>query len=255
MTDGPPANGKPLAPHVAPAADLIELDAQSIRELSAREAKFLRLYLGPCWGRHREAMLMAGYSEKATLRSRRLLRSPAVAQALQRNLHRAGVTPDRTIAEIAVYAFGLRAADFEGYLAGSETLADLEARGVPTQALAGVKSTTTHTYDKEGNLKREIVRREIKLRDPQKALSQLVKVLGLDLRRVEHTFGAAADEQRAPAESDLVHVIGKMLDHLRPTVTQAPLPELTQGDPEPPAQEPHEDGQAESRVDHEPPAG
>jgi len=217
----------PIEAYTEPTDDLPELADAELPGLTERERAFVRLYLGPHFGRHREAMLAAGFPKRAIKRAGALLRKPAVASAIRQNLYFRGATPARTIAEIAVYAFGLRAADYEPYVEGRMSLADLEAQGVPTQAVSSVKSTSSIRYGPGGEVESETVTREVKLRDPQKALDQLVKVLGLGAQ-AEHIH--AEDGIRAPVDAELVDAIDRMLAAVRPTVTGVPVPKLDHDD-------------------------
>jgi len=138
--------------------------------LTDRQRVFLDCYLGEHFLNATRAALAAGYSPKcAAQQGSKNLAKPHIRRHIDQRLGRHGITADRILEEKARIVFGGNIADFEPFLLGRKTMAELEAEGVDTAVLARAKFAAT----------RYGVSYSITLRDKVAALRDLAKLLGM----------------------------------------------------------------------------
>lgn len=167
--------------HVADAApDVIER-AQKYG-LTTRQFMFAREYLVDLNGR--DAALRAGYCREsqcekaARVRGSRLLRTPAVAQAINDMLaETTGVTKTRIVDELAQIGFA-NMLDYLVIQPDGSTVVDLS--NVTREQATAIAEVTTDTFmSGKGEDAREVKRVRIKLADKQPAIDKLIRLLGV----------------------------------------------------------------------------
>ena len=144
--------------------------ASRAERLTDRQRVFVDCYLGEHFLNATRAALAAGYSPKcAAQQGSRNLAKPHIRHYIDQRLRKHGITADRVLEEKARIVFGGTIADFELFLVGRKTMAELEAEGVATSVVARAKSVAT----------RYGVSYSITLRDKVAALRDLAKLLGM----------------------------------------------------------------------------
>ena len=134
-------------------------------------------------------------------------------------LERMGISP-KDFAKARYLAFGTGdLADFEPYLRGEKTLAELRDAGVDTSV---VWRATLHTT------KMGTVVRDIQLYSAVNAVERLTQLLGLvtTKQEIEHTGGLALDLSKLSMDElrGLAHAVG---DDTEPTTPKAQTPETS----------------------------
>jgi len=124
----------------------------------------------------KEAGYKGGYNTVSTIGIQNL-QKPTIKAAIQESLEKLGITPQRVKSEIAQIAMSADLADFEPWLEGKKTLRQLRAMGIDTRLVSGATKTVGE----------DSVKRQIKLLDRQKALTDLTKILGIteEVRRIK----------------------------------------------------------------------
>jgi hypothetical protein len=138
-------------------------------KLTDRQRAFVAFYLGEARFNATRAAALAGYSPRtARTQGSRLLTNPGVGEAIRKELHKRGITPDAVRIGLAEVAFGADMADFEPFLQGRATLGELRDRGVNMRL---VKSAWTRT-GRWGEISASIT-----LYDSLRALETLARIL------------------------------------------------------------------------------
>lgn len=142
---------------------------EALDKLTGKQRAFVLSYLDNGFNAH-QAALAAGYSAKTARRTAsENLSKPDIRAAIEVLLDAKGLTPEKIKVRMAEIAFSGDLADFEPFLSGDKSLAELKAAGVPTHLLRSARvSPTAHG-----------VTRSIELCDPQRALDMLAKILGM----------------------------------------------------------------------------
>ncbi len=150
--------------------------ASALDNLTEKQRQFVLHYLEHF--NSARAAREAGYSEKSDYSiGSENLRKPEIAQAISEELEKRGITPERVKCVIAEMAFSGDMAEFEPWLTGKKTLAELKADGVNTALLHSIGQT-----DKG---------RSLKTYSRLDAAKELDRVLGIvtEHRKVEVTGG------------------------------------------------------------------
>ena len=144
--------------------------ASPAERLTDRQRVFADCYLGEHFLNATRAARAAGYSDKcAAQQGSRNLAKPHIRRYIDQRLRKHGITADRILAEKARIVFGGNIADFELFLVGRKTMAELEAEGVDTSVVARAESVAT----------RYGVSYSITFRDRLAAARDLAKLLGM----------------------------------------------------------------------------
>ena len=171
-------------------------------DLTGKQQAFVAAYLSNGFNATKAAV-EAGYApDSAHVEGCRLLRNAKVAAAIARTFQDKGIAPETVQILLGNVAFEADITDFEPWIKGKKTLAQLRAEGVDTRA---VKSATDSPRG-----------RRIELHDRLAALKELGRILGLVTSKHEIT-------KRLRAEPNLKNMTDEELERL--ACALAPQPE------------------------------
>ncbi len=145
--------------------------------LTMKQESFVTSYLSNGFNATKAA-IAAGYAEKsAHVQGSRLLRNDKVAEVIRKELDSRGITPAKCEMRLAEVAFGADLADFDEWLEGEKTLAELNDEGVNTSVVKACRVTPSG--------------RSIELHSRLNALIQLARILSMhkDGRGPHHEVG------------------------------------------------------------------
>ena len=135
------------------------------RKLTMKQQAFVTAFLENDFNATKAA-IASGYAKKsAHVQGSRLLRNDKVAEAIRKELDSRGVTPAKCQILFAEVAFGADMADFEPWLMGEKTLAELNDEGINTSLVKSCRITSRG--------------RSIELYSRVKALARLTRMLGM----------------------------------------------------------------------------
>ena len=146
----------------------------ALAKLNERQRRFVSYYIQLL--NATQAYLAAGYAANgAAQNASLLLRNHKVAAAVEQELDRVGLTRGRLEGEFAKMALSGDVADYEDFLTGKVTMAELRKRGVDTQLLRSV------SVGQGGTLR-------VEMYDRLRALGDLARVRGMlvERRQVTH---------------------------------------------------------------------
>ena len=151
-------------------------------KLTKKQQTFVASYLSNGFNATRAA-IEAGYSRKSAYSiGSENLRKPEIAAAIAEGFEERGITPALCKVILGEVACDTDMADFEPWLQGKKTLAQLRAKGVNTSLVKAARITETGT-------------RSIELHDRLAAVRELNRVLGIVVknREARDSVEAASD--------------------------------------------------------------
>jgi len=163
------------------------------KTLNPKQEKWARAYAA---GKSAtQAAIAAGYAPRSAGNTgHRLMKNGDVLARATEMVADEGVTEKEVLRELIRQAFGRNMVDFEPYLEGDKTLADLAADGVNVSLVKRCKRLVRPTQlgDNETH--------EIELVDGQRALETLARILGMLTEKDDAAAGANAPAPRKIGE-------------------------------------------------------
>lgn len=171
--------------------------------LKPRQIAWLNIYLADPKFNAKKAVLEAGYSPKgARTQASILLNHPILRKIIDERLAIRGCNRDRILALLASLSFDADMADFEPWIEGEMTLAELRQRGIRTKLLKHCKRriVTYNRTHKDGSTSeiRHVIT-DITMREIQWPLGQLMRLQGMNAHR---NLEESADEEKRRKEQD-----------------------------------------------------
>jgi phage terminase small subunit len=146
--------------------------------LTTKQVAFIEHYLGDCKFNATRAAIAAGYSERsAYAMGHQTLQAPAVRRAIDVRLSDLGASRERVLSELITIALGMDIADFELLLQGGN-IEELRKSGVDTRMIRKIQ--TRREVDRSDDEPVTYDKVTLELLDRQRAVDQLIRVLGLD---------------------------------------------------------------------------